>query len=154
MDRVRSQAQREAIGEALGLLPEPIVRRLGRVHFLDCDPIFAGLHADLQPNSTAWGGRSPRTTSHTCYPWHTSDGTTTVVLLGHEEPHIVLHEIAHALDSTLDFRHIAKPVTWYAALNRAEAFAESVTARFLWYGDQDAFASDHASHAFWERLTA
>lgn len=142
MNRVRDQRQREAIGEALTILG-PIADRLTRVHILDCDPIAAGLHEDRTPTSSAWGGRSPRDTSHTCYPWHTSDGTVTIVLLGSEPPHVVVHELAHALDFMLDFRHVAAPTTWYGKINRAEAFAEAVTTRLFWnYGDEDALARD------------
>ena len=51
---------------------------------------------------------------------------TTVVLPYLAPPVAVIHELGHVLDEVLDFSHVALPITEYAKVNEAEAFAEAL----------------------------
>lgn len=137
MNRIFSAAYAEPIAEAFALIPARLAARLGRVHFLtDTDPIWAGLHTFAITND----GRSYRETAHCCYPFHTVDGSTTVVIPKPVEPWVIVHELGHALDETLGFQHTARPCTAYAAANRFEAFGEAFTAFVL--GDRYAHVAE------------
>jgi hypothetical protein len=115
---------RAAIAVAFEAIPERIVSRLRHVDVLTgTDPVFAGLHG-FEVMSF---GRSYRTTAHASLGRHTADGRTTIVLPTPEEPIIIVHELGHALDEALGEIHEAEPVTWYAATDRLEAFAEAWT---------------------------
>lgn len=150
VDRLITSGFREAIAKALQVVPPRIVERLRFVHFLtDTNPHWVGLH-DF--NETI-DGRSYFNTAHCAYPWHTSDGSTTIVLPADErpafqrDPSLVVHELGHALDFYLDFSVDAFPITDYAHVDRHEAFAEFFRGWLYWHGDQDILQSDEKSLA-------
>jgi hypothetical protein len=151
MNRLVSAVFAEAIGEALAVIPEPVVERLRHVHFLTgTDPLFAGLHT----YAVAEDGRSFGDTAHCSYAHNSADRTTTIVIPVPLEPHLIVHELGHALDEALNWAHRVVPVTDYARVNRYEGFAESFVAWLYWYGDQDAFLGDRATRALFDRLAA
>ena len=156
MQRIVSQQYAETIGRALSAVPPFIMSRLEHVHFLTgTDPIWAGLHRFPESDD----GRSRLDTAHCCYPWN-QEGLpralrqTTIVLPVPETHWTLLHELGHALDEVLGFRHTAYPVDDYAAKNSHEAFACAFEA---WlspgYEDYDALmANDPATVALFTRL--
>ena len=152
MERITSQAHAEAIGEALRVVGR-YRHRIGPVEFLTgVDPVFAGLHSFGDTGD----GRSYGDTPHCAYPWHI-DGpadrrVTTIVLPQPEPPWVIVHELGHALDAAIGFRHSAVPVTAYARTNRLEAFAEAFTAQHYIYGDRDAFLTDAPTLALFRGL--
>ena len=154
MHRIRDARWREPIGHALDLIGPALVDRIGPVRWFTGDPVFAGLHRYGDTDD----GRSYRATAHCCYPVHFAhrpavDRVTTIVLPYPPSPATVVHELGHALDWRLGFGHTAAPVTWYARVNRWEAFAEAFTAAVVaGYGDQAAAASDRATRALWAAL--
>ena len=131
VNRLKSTTVAAEVAEALDLFPESLQRYL-KFDVFEGDPVFSGVGPYLSSYlSKATNGRSLRTTAHVCYPWHTYDERTTVVipeLIGVAE---TVHELAHVLDFALDFSIGVWPVTWYAKWNRAEAFAEFVTAALV-----------------------
>lgn len=149
MNRLMSYEQGELIGRAFGVIPAAISDRLRDVEFLTgTDPVFAGLHR----YETTLDGRAYRKTAHTSHRHHSLDGTTTIVLPVLESTFVVVHELGHALDELLGYRHVAKPVTAYGRTNRQEAFAESFCAWLYWYGDQDVFHADLPTVSLFESL--
>lgn len=146
LSRVPNARFAEVIGEGLSRLPEGMRLRLGHVQFVcGVDPVFAGLH-----------GYEGHWRAHCCYPYHISGPrdrrVTTVVLPVLEGPHVVVHELGHALHETIGLSHIAVPVTEYAATNHEEAFAEALVAWTHWYGDQATALQDKATRALFGRL--
>lgn len=146
-DRVHSGEIAEQVDIALDLIPESIRVRLTGVGFvLGVDPVFAGVHHFIDTDD----GRSYREVAHCCYPHHVlghaKDRRTTIcvpaVTPGWGGVRELVHELGHALDSTLGFQHEADPVNDYAALNRAEAFAEAF-AYWVWGDDGVDPATEH-----------
>lgn len=141
MERLVSASYTETIAEALATIPVGVTDRLRHVDFLTgVDPVWVGLH-EYQDTED---GRSYSDTAHCAYPWHTSDGTTTIVLPYPCTPDVVVHELGHALDALLGFADSVAPVSKYALVNRMEAFAESFQA-WLYNSDDlddDAFMRD------------
>ena len=125
MNRIVSRTVPIEVGLALDCFP-PCLRQLLEFDVFNGDPVFAGIKR--YPNEKASDGRSYRDTAHVCYPYHTYDGRTTVVLPQPIGVSHTVHELAHVLDYALDFSVDAQPVTRYAQTNRREAFAEFVTA--------------------------
>lgn len=158
--RIYHRWDAEPISEALRLIPAPITTRLAHVRYVaGVDPIFAGLH-DFEDTHD---GRSYRGTAHACWPEHLSrlpraERVTTVVLPEAVTPHIVVHELGHALDHALCFdTPTPDPVTQYAQTNCYEAFAEAFTAWVMpevypWAGD--ILAQDKETLEFFEGLLA
>ena len=125
MMRIVSQVAAQEIAEALNLFPESL-RRLLKFDVFEGDPVFANVacYDNIAPTLN----RSPRNTAHVLYPWRGWDKKTTIVLPKPIGVESTVHELAHVLDLALDFDVNVHPVTWYAQTNRAEAFAEFVTA--------------------------
>jgi len=106
------------------------------VHFLTgTDPIYAGLHDYIELDEVDGleieEGESYRNIPHVVYPCHQfvlpkSLRHTTVVLPKIIYPWMVVHELGHVLDEALDYSHLALPITDYAKVNNAEAFAEAL----------------------------
>ena len=139
MNRLVSYGYSSVISFTLGLLSPEVVDKLKYVHFFTgTDPIYAGLHSYVDE------GRSYRDTAHTCYPWHTTDKSLTIVLPELEEPYVIIHELGHILDFLLGFGFNAIPINDYARTNREESFAESFTAQYFYLGKEaeDIFQSD------------
>lgn len=151
MQRLVSADYRESIARAIDLVPPGIMDRLRHVEFLTgTDPVWAGLHG----YASALDGRGYAASAHCAYRFHTADRSTTIVLPVLEPPHVVVHELGHALHEVIGFAHVAVPVTWYAKTNDWEAFAESFVASLYWYGDQAAFHADEATRALFAELAA
>lgn len=132
--RVRTQRDAEPIGEALGMLPPGIVRRVAHAPFIaGVDPLFAGYHEITETGQYGeYATRSYRTTPHVCYPWHftsAAERVSAVMLPAPVTPAVVAHELGHVLHEAIDFDcHTPRPVTSYAQTNQWEAFAEAFTA--------------------------
>ena len=144
MRRVSGSGYTEAIEHAYGLLPSGIADRLVGVDFLcGVDPRFAGLEGYDQLPST-WLGRSPATTA-SAHCDATRRGT--VVLPVPVVPAIIIHELGHILDHRLGFDVLLAPLSWYAAMNRDEAFA---CAFGVWIGGP---LQEHwANQGLWENF--
>jgi len=130
MQRIVTGGYTELITAAMGILPQPIQERVKYAHwFVGSDPIFAGLHDYRDIDD----GRSYRDTAHVVYPYHQvcGDKRTTIVIPNIVGLHSFIHEIAHVVDETLNFLPCVMPVTDYALVDRAEAFAEAFTAWFV-----------------------
>lgn len=135
MLRINGSGHRDSIAAALELLPDWLADDLRGTHFLcGADPVFVGLH-NFQDTQD---GRAYRDAAHVAYSFHqpwrpASDRITTVVLPIVEEPWVVVHELGHVLDGLLvrdghrSWCPTPEPVSWYAATNRWEAFAEAFT---------------------------
>lgn len=161
VNRIRTHEIGSAIGRGLSFIPEPI-RGLCPPAWFEGDDVFTGLSWE----TTGLLGRSSRSTTHVNYPWHMlgpADRRRTTVVLREDvalTPAVVVHEWAHVLDERLRFEHLAKPVSWYAEMNRMEAFAEAFTAWVLPFGNGYGAEKDHlydtdrATVALFERLAA
>ena len=161
MQRIATFEYAQDIADALEMVPAPIRDRLQHVQFLcDTDPLFSGL-------VRSWYKEHPydpgaEVTIACCYPWSTSDGTTTIIVRRPTWPGGIVHEIGHALHAAIGFEHVADPVTDYAGNNRREAFAEAFRAwvqpdggwayEFSGYGDPDTAHDDVATRRLFERL--
>lgn len=128
MHRFRRRADAEAILRVVDSLPGAIRRILRPVRFVtEYDPAFLGIH---RLGQTA-DGRAYAATSHCVWPhalMHrpADDRAVTIFLQnGHaHHPHVVLHELGHALDYLIGwYRERVVPLDAYAARNRREAFA-------------------------------
>ena len=136
MDRLVNYKYSELIGYSFSIIPDKIVDRIKYTHFLTgTDPIYAGLHnyRDTIDN------RSYRNTPHVTYPYHQRISKhTTIVLPSLVAPCVVIHELGHVLDESLNFTFMSKPSTEYAKTNRGESFAEAFTSWLFWdYGNLD-----------------
>ena len=151
MNRITCNADAEIIAAAREVIPVPILDLLNGTDWLtSVDPIYAGLHTFEDTDD----GRSYRGTAHTAYPFHTFDGSTTIVLPGNRGILTAVHEMGHALDYVLGFEWDTVPVSEYGETNRYEAFAESFVAWLFYENDQDALARDAGTVALFERLAA
>lgn len=173
MDRVRSYAEREAIGVVVRKLPPAIRRRLDGVQVVsEIPPGYLGLHDFRSTND----GHSYDRTSHVAWEMHqplaASDRRTTIVLLDGDafDPLVVLHELGHALDERLGFasfnpstggaRLPMRPLNSYAAQNPSEAFATAFqswatrdpTQRFGFHDHEELRATDPALAALFDRI--
>jgi len=128
MERIVNAEFAELIRYAIDILPPKIWQRISYVHFLTgTNPVYAGLHDGI---NTIGDDRKLSGIAHCVYP----EGQilpkylrqTTVVLPVMEQPCEVVHELGHVLDEALDFSHFALPITDYAKVNNAEAFAEAL----------------------------
>ena len=154
--RVPSGPYGAAIGEAFRRLPSGIRNRLSHVQFIcGVSPIFAGLHR----YEAIGDGRSYATTAHCCWPWNIQGPAdrrvTTVVLptVDTAQPHVIVHELGHALHDIVGLHAVAQPVTWYAKTNRYEAFAEALVAHTHYYGDRDVYHGDKKTIALFRELS-
>lgn len=127
-DRIPDRHYSEVIGEGLARLPTGMRHRLGLVRFVcGVDPVFAGIHAW----STTTDGRDYRDIAHHVQPFNVlgpRDPRTDVVViptLRNVHPHIVVHELGHALDLTLGCTH------WYG--DRANAEQDGATRALFRY---------------------
>ena len=138
MERIVNAEYAELIGYAIDILPSRIWDRIKYVHFFTgTDPIYAGLHDYINIGDDYLAGgefsseESYRNLCHVVYPSHQLVlpkmlRQTTVVLPYLAPPVAVIHELGHVLDETLDFSHLALPITEYAKISEAEAFAEAL----------------------------
>ena len=134
MERIVNAEYAELIGYAIYILPSRIWDRIKYVHFFTgTDPIYAGLHDYIETNDNNFKseGETYRNICHVAYPHHqlilpSALRNTTVILPYLPDPAVVIHELGHVLDETLDFSHVALPITEYAKVNEAEAFAEAL----------------------------
>ncbi len=169
----------EAVGVALGHVPESL-RHLAPVDwFLGSDPILAGLHT-LEANKR---GVSYRTgVGHYVWPHSQrhrpcSARTPTIVLPSLSDRRMyeprnnrrllgwILHEFGHAVHDASERRYrmswavdqrwtrVAKPVTKYAQTNHYEAFAEAFADWLLPGYLHGLVHKDRATVAHFERLT-
>lgn len=156
MQRLPGQRYAETINEALSRFPAGMARRLDHVQFLcGVSPVFAGLHTF----AVAADGRNYADVPHCAYPFNinrpASERVTTIVLPTPQPPHIVFHELAHALHPIAGFEHHPVPVTAYARVDRFEAFAEALTTwRHYGYGDETALYADRKTCALFDALAA
>ncbi|OPZ79723.1 MAG: hypothetical protein BWY79_00273 [Actinobacteria bacterium ADurb.Bin444] len=138
MNRLTDYRFSSLIQAGLRLIPSVVADQLRHVHFFTgTDPIYAGLFTDEDTGD----GRSYRDTWCHCSPHHLARlpkalRQTTIVMpsiqRGYPEevlPALVVHELGHALDDVLGWRHTPAPLTRYAKTNRCEAFADAFT---LW----------------------
>lgn len=142
LTRIHGTGWREPLAVAHRIIGPALMARLGHVQYVfGVDPVFAGVHGfpDIAD------GRSYRDTAHCAYPWHITGPadrrvTTVVMPVGERPgdrwamPHVLVHELGHALHETIGFDHTAAPVTEYAKSNNYEAFAEAFTA-WCWPGN-------------------
>ena len=132
MNRVVTYYNNGAIQEAHRVIPKTILSRLHFDYFIGCDPVYAGLFNDEKTKD----GRSYHITACVAYPYHQLVSKnlrkTTIVIPTSLPPVNIVHEIGHVLDEYLGFNHDAVPVTEYAKVDRAEAFAEAFTAWLYW----------------------
>ncbi len=123
--------QNEPIAEALEVIGPRLAGMLAGVDFLcGVDPVFAGLHRLRDTDDGT--GRSYADTAACCFPWHTSDRSTTIVLPEWVGAEIVTHELGHALHHIVGWP-VAVPINGYARTNPYEAFASAFSAYF-WEG--------------------
>lgn len=110
----------ESIGHAYSILPKGVSDLLSSVDFVcGVNPNYAGLHGYIDRYDVL---------PHCCYPWHRNDnGNVTVVLPRPYPPHVVIHELGHALHYMLGFPEPPMPVTAYGETNNQEAWAEAFT---------------------------
>ena len=155
MHRIPNYQYGSLISESLSRLPQGMRDRLTHVRwFCGSDPIFAGLHS-YEDTTDA---RSYRNTSHCLYPYHINGPAdrrvTTIVIPELETPDVLVHELGHALDGTINFDHLAiQPVTWYAKTNQHEAFAEALVAYTHYYGDREVAETDYSTLRLFEELS-
>jgi hypothetical protein len=157
VNRIVDQRFAESLSIALEWIPAKVMELLRHVEFLvGTDPIFAGLHQ----YETTDAGRSYRNTAHCVYVSHQPHiprcrRRTTVVLPRPVGTATIVHEIGHALDELLEERWPVKPVTKYAEVNRAEAFAEAFVAfcGLPSYSEERLKVYDKDRN-YWERLVA
>jgi len=136
IERILDYSYSELISVSFDLLPSGIANKLSGTHFFTgTDPVFAGLF-DYSETSD---GRSYQDVWCVAYPEHLTmlskiRRQTTVIMPALNKgrplwtlPMIVIHELGHILDEILGFSHIAEPITEYAKVDRAEAFAEAFT---------------------------
>jgi hypothetical protein len=125
MDRVKRGGYAALIEAAYQAIPEPLHRLIHPAFFCGTDPIFAGLHS----YEDASYDRSYRDTAHVAYAFNINGPAerrrVTVVMPELIDLEELLHELGHVLHQSLDFDHIAVPVTWYAEDDQYEAFAEA-----------------------------
>jgi hypothetical protein len=127
MKRITDYFYCSLIEAALESYP-PQLRKIMRFDVFCGDPIYAGLDC-LEEASF---GRSYRNTAHVMYPNHAIDKSCTVVLPGKRKLWVMVHELAHVLDWTLDFRfRPVLAVTPYAGTEPNERFTEWVTAMLV-----------------------
>lgn len=140
--RIHGTGWREPIAVAHRIIGRNIMGRLGHVQYVcGVDPTFAGVHGFIDTAD----GRGYRETAHCAYPWHVAgpaDRRVTTVVMPvaapwkwrWTTPHLLVHELGHALHATIDFDHVAVPVTEYAKRNNFEAFAEAFVS-WCWPGN-------------------
>ena len=127
MERIVSASFAELIAYAFWCLPDGIAKRIDYVHFLTgTDPVYAGLHDSVDTDD----GRKFKEIAH-FVPADAQPNLSkalrhpTIVLPVIDEPWVVVHELGHALDNIVYYDHPITPITEYAKINEAEAFAEA-----------------------------
>lgn len=166
MIRLPQGSKTDFFHHVMSTLPRGIRRILGNVDLvMDTDPCWIGLHFHRKTAD----GRSYSQTSHVNY-WFNQEHlpadrrSTTVVLIGDGECRgTILHELGHVLDERLDFDSPEmKPLDWYAATNRREAFATAFQAwttvaedvSSVYHRRSELLELDPAASAFFDRLAA
>lgn len=131
-ERITTQAFAEVIGAGLDLLPPRIRERLEHVAWFTADPLFAGLHDHREVMAN--GGlvaEWPHHVNAEVLPRPADQRRSTVVLPMMVEPTTIVHEAAHALHASIDWRERwDEPIvvtTPYGDTNYWEAFAEAFT---------------------------
>ena len=154
MNRIGSWRWNGAIDMAREALPQKAWAMVKHIHwFVDCDPIWAGLHRyKATPD-----GRSYRDLSHfvpvNCQcAFPRSDRWPTVVLLGEPNPVVVTHELGHALSDALGYIPHCAPVSAYAQTNDTEAFAEALVAYIYWTPGEDILREDAATMRLFDEM--
>jgi len=140
MQRITDHRFAELIQAAFASIPPAIAEMLQYTHFFTgTDPVYAG----LIPEELGEAQRRLQSIACCIYPKGFAQNLpkiyrrTTILLPDFSVLAVsdVVHELGHALDELLDFRHIAKPVIEYAKTDDAEAFAEAFTSCCFWeYG--------------------
>lgn len=168
MHRFANRGDASDVHHVLTQLPRAIRSLLGGVRIVSgYDPAYLGIH-DL---GVAPDGRAYATTSHCVWSHHlmhrpADDRMTTVVLASGDarRPHVVLHELGHALEGELDWpARPVRPLDAYAARNPREAFATAfqawATPRPLpgnphFHDRETLLWKDPSTAAFFDRLAA